>query len=537
LSAEPIPVPPHPSAADHEGGPPAEPSADWTLDEARAAYAELSRSEARFRDLVETAPAVSYVADYDDIGGLRYISPQIEALTGYPAERYLADPEFWRWIVHPDDRDWVYAQVAEDWRAQRPFTAEYRYIAADGRTVWVWEREVIVRDGEGQPICSQRVVLDITSLKQAQEALATATAHIATVVEAAPMMLVAFDADGVISLSEGKLLETLRLGPGQLVGRSIFEFVGGHRENRGLIERGLRGETFSTVAEFGGLVLDSSFRPRLAPDGTVETVVVVCTDITDRRRNELRIAQLAYEDTVTGLPNRARLRERLEAEIARAREMAGHVSLLYIDLDCFKLVNDALGHAAGDALLREVGQRIGTALGGAGLLARHGGDEFVVLLGPTDAGPDGNAEHLAERIMATLRVPFALRGTEFETGASVGVARYPEHGRHPDAQLEHADAAMYQAKRDGRRRVRVFLQDAADSRQRLTLTARLRRALADDEFVLHYQPVFDLVTGAPVSLEALIRWEHPEPAGDVTRLLLEHPGPTPRPVASLRAAT
>jgi diguanylate cyclase (GGDEF)-like protein len=100
--------------------------------------------------------------------------------------------------------------------------------------------------------------------------------------------------------------------------------------------------------------------------------------------------------------------------------MAGHVSLLYIDLDCFKLVNDALGHAAGDALLREVGQRIGTALGGASLLARHGGDEFVVLLGPTDAGPDGNAEHLAERIMATLRVPFALRGTEFETGASVG---------------------------------------------------------------------------------------------------------------------
>jgi PAS domain S-box-containing protein len=122
---------------------------------ARAAHAALTESEARFRGLVETAPAVSYVADYDDIGGLRYISPQIEALTGYAASRFLEDPEFWRAIVHPEDQERIYAQVAEDWRAQRPFNAEYRYIAADGRTVWVWERENIVRDDDGRPVCSR----------------------------------------------------------------------------------------------------------------------------------------------------------------------------------------------------------------------------------------------------------------------------------------------------------------------------------------------------------------------------------------------
>jgi diguanylate cyclase (GGDEF)-like protein/PAS domain S-box-containing protein len=475
-----------------------------------AVHDKTRQTEARFRGLVETAPAVSYVAEYDDRGGLRYVSPQIEALTGYPKARFTEDPEFWRSIVHPDDRERVFAQVEEDWRAERPFTCEYRYLTADGRTVWVWEREVIVRDDEGRPLYTQGVVLDITSRREAEDALETTQAHMATVVEAAPMILFAFDADGTITLSEGKQLEALGSRPNQSVGRSIFEFVGEHPDHRRHVERALAGETFSAVTEFGGLVLDAYFTPRLGPTGAVEGVIAVCTDITDRRRDELRIAQLAYEDTVTGLPNRARLRERLEAEIERARALAGHVALLYIDLDRFKLVNDALGHAAGDALLRDVGERISAALDGAGMLARHGGDEFVVLLGPAHAGSRENAEHLAGRIMAALRPPFALRGAEFELGASVGVARYPEHGVDPDALLEHADAAMYQAKCDGRRRVRVFHADAEDSRQRLTLTARLRRALVADEFVLHYQPVFDLITGAPVSLEALIRWEHPE---------------------------
>ena len=485
-------------------------SAALTAELERRGARDGQDTAARFQGLVETAPVVSYVAEYDDRGGLRYISPQVEALTGYPSARFTEDPEFWRRIVHPEDRERVFAQVEEDWRAGRPFTCEYRYLTAEGRTVWVWEREVIVHDAAGRPAYTQGVVLDITSRREAEAALATTQAHLATVVEAAPMILFAFDADGTITLSEGKQLEALGSRPNRTVGRSIFEFVGQDPAHRRHIERALAGETFSAVAEFSGLILDAYFTPRLGPAGEVEGVIAVCIDITDRRRDELRIAQLAYEDTVTGLPNRARLRERLEAEIDRARELGGHVALLYIDLDRFKLVNDALGHAAGDALLRDAGDRILAALGGAGMLARHGGDEFVVLLGPADAGRPENAERLATRIMSALRTPFALRGTEFELGASVGVAHYPEHGADPDALLEHADAAMYQAKCDGRRRVRVFLADEEDSRRRLTLTARLRRALASDEFVLHYQPVFDLVTGAPVSLEALIRWEHPE---------------------------
>ena len=473
---------------------------------AQLAHAQLRESDARFRGLVETTPAVSYIADFDDVAGLSYISPQIETLTGYPVARFTEEPEFWRTLVHPDDCERVFAQVEADWRAQRPFVCEYRFVDAGGRTVWVWERESIVRDTDDRAYCTHGVLLDVTSLR---EALATTEARLAAVVEAAPMILFAFDADGVLTLSEGKRLDALGLRPGELVGRSIYESVGHDAAFGATIERALAGESVSSVNEFGGLVFETYWAPRLRADGSVETVIGVATDVTDRRRDELRIAQLAYEDAVTGLPNRARLLEHLEAEIARARARDGHVVVLYGDLDRFKLVNDALGHAAGDALLREVGERLRAAVGDTGLLARHGGDEFVVVVGPEAAGDPRHAERLATRVMAALEAPFELQGTEFEVGASVGVARYPEHGADPDALLEHADSAMYQAKRDGRRRVAVSFEDAADSRDRLALTARLRRALAAGEFVLHYQPVFDLITGKPAWLEALIRWEHP----------------------------
>jgi diguanylate cyclase (GGDEF)-like protein len=227
---------------------------------------------------------------------------------------------------------------------------------------------------------------------------------------------------------------------------------------------------------------------------------------------EYRVGQLAYEDVLTGLPNRVELRRRLDMELARAAEQGGRVSVIYVDLDRFKLVNDVLGHAAGDALLRQAVDRIDAATKGEGFVARYGGDEFVILLGVDEANRPGIANAVASRVVAALDRPFELNDEEFEIGAYAGIAHHPWHGATSELLLEHADAAMRQAKGAGRRRVHAYQAGADDTarREALTLSARLRRAIAENELVLHFQPIVDLASGAASAFEALVRWQHPE---------------------------
>ena len=226
----------------------------------------------------------------------------------------------------------------------------------------------------------------------------------------------------------------------------------------------------------------------------------------DRRRDEERIAQLAYNDALTGLPNRAELERRL----AEAIDAEQPVAVIAIDIDGFKFVNDSLGHIAGDAILRQVAARLERTTAAAGLLARHGGDEFAVLA--TDLGDDARtaATTLAERVLATVRMPLEFEGTEFELGASVGIALFPEHGDDAADLLRHAAAAMYHTKSAGDGKIRVYEADGDDSHARLQLRGRLRRALAAGELTVHYQPILEPTTGRIAALEALARWEDPE---------------------------
>jgi diguanylate cyclase (GGDEF)-like protein len=217
-------------------------------------------------------------------------------------------------------------------------------------------------------------------------------------------------------------------------------------------------------------------------------------------------------DALTGVPDRDELRRRLEAALATARPTRGRVSVLYLDLDNFKLVNDVLGHRSGDALLRQAVARVSAAIEGAGLLARFGSDEFAILLEGAEAAKPGIANTVASRVVTAFGEPFELDGTAFEIGVYVGIAHHPWHGDTADTLLEHADAAMGQAKRDGRRRVHAYKAQPVDTSrlELLTLSARVRRAIAEHELVLHYQPIVDLSTGATTRFEALVRWQHPE---------------------------
>ena len=238
-------------------------------------------------------------------------------------------------------------------------------------------------------------------------------------------------------------------------------------------------------------------------------VVASITEVTERRRAEQQVAFLAYHDPLTELPNRTLLAEHLEQGLARARRYARSVALLYIDLDGFKLVNDSFGHAAGDELLSRIAARLREGTRSADLLARQGGDEFLLLLTDIEGDVQAVAERAAQTIRSALEAPFVLRGAEVQMGASVGIGIFPRDAQSARGLLQFADQAMYRAKGPSRRPVTTGRRDA-DPLERLAMTTRLRNALAAGEFVLHWQPVYSLDDRRLVSVEALLRWEDPE---------------------------
>lgn len=234
----------------------------------------------------------------------------------------------------------------------------------------------------------------------------------------------------------------------------------------------------------------------------------VARDISERKRAEEIITFQAYHDQLTRLPNRVLFRDRLELAIAQAQRRAGTLAVMFIDVDRFKLVNDTYGHAEGDALLRNLAERLGTTLRRGDTLARLGGDEFTVLL--PDIARAEDAETIARKIIDALSTPFALRDGEFRASVSIGIAIHPRDGATAEDLTQHADVAMYKVKRSGKNGFRFFDADLnAHHRQRITLENDLRSALARDEFELYFQPQVSLARRCVVGMEALLRWNHP----------------------------
>ena len=244
---------------------------------------------------------------------------------------------------------------------------------------------------------------------------------------------------------------------------------------------------------------------RVVADGGEFVLQGYLLDITARREAEEQLRHQAFHDALTGLANRSLFTNRVEhALVLRSQQTRTEVAVLFLDLDDFKGVNDTLGHAAGDTLLRGVGVRLREALSPSYTVARMGGDEFAVLIEEVAGTP--TAVDAAERIVASLQTPFELEGREVFVTASVGIAI----GTVADDLLRAADVAMYRAKASGKAQYVLYApRMAEDFVGRLELVAELRRARCEEEFVIHYQPVVDLESGAVVGVEALVRWEHP----------------------------
>ncbi|MGH2876117.1 MAG: putative bifunctional diguanylate cyclase/phosphodiesterase [Solirubrobacteraceae bacterium] len=251
-------------------------------------------------------------------------------------------------------------------------------------------------------------------------------------------------------------------------------------------------------------------------EGSGPVLYCFMRDISKRRRTEEQLAYLAYHDPLTGLPNRIMVEQQMELALARAQRANGSAALMFVDLDDFKEVNDQRGHAAGDRLLAAVAARLRGVLRSSDMLARQGGDEFLVLLADLAEDAFDAAEHVGGKLLGALHEPFLLAGAEVRTGASIGISVYPQDAGDIEALLRHADAAMYDAKTAGGGRLMFHRRAEQLGSRRAGISGELRAAIAGGELELGYQPVWKLGAVPQISgAEAVLRWRHP------TRGLLE----------------
>ena len=414
---------------------------------------------------------------------------------------------------NPDDRRLVNSDLE---RTGRVTGREVELRRRDGRSIWVSLNARLVRDSDGKVAYYEGSLQDITARKQVESALLRSEQRYRLLVDHAQVG-VFINENGYYTYVNHAFADMLGYTEAELTGmsyRDIFppEEVAAADER---FRRRQRGEEVANDYESELLHKDRKTRIHVTHSiGTIDQderrlMIGTVRNVTEQKRFEAQLRHNATHDPLTGLPNRTLFIERLAKAMERSRPAgAPGYAVLFIDLDSFKVVNDSLGHAAGDEMLVQVAQRLKKCLGPWDILARHGGDEFTVLVGQTQDPED--AADVAEHILAELVHPIRLGDNEIYTNASIGIA--PGHADYASTEelLRDADTAMYRAKAGGKAGYVMFDRDMyARARARLRVETEFRQALDNHELRVHYQPIVSLATGRLVGFEALMRWQHP----------------------------
>ena len=420
--------------------------------------------------------------------------------------------------LHPDDVPRLQAGLRAYLRGETPlFLSEHRNRAAPGSEDWQWIRargRAVEWDKDGRVLAIAGTARDVTSIRAKEHERRIAAEVMRSMAEAVVVVDAGFRFAAVnpafTRISGYEDNDVLGKGLGLLAGEQHDHAFYGEVRDAIVAQPHWSGELWQRRKD-GREILCEVRANRLTEPGTGERFyVLVQTDITERRRIEQELRYLANYDTLTNLPNRTLLNERLSRAIVRARRQDSRLALLFLDLDHFKDVNDTLGHATGDRILRAAAQRLQEVVGEQHTVARIGGDEFTVVLEGIDAVDD--AEACAQRIIEAFDQPLRIdERRETTITPSVGISLYPDHAQVPSDLLKHADTAMYQAKAAGRRTFLTYVEAMdVELHRRANLLASLRRVLERGELQLAYQPQMDLADGRIVGVEALLRWTSPE---------------------------
>lgn len=468
--------------------------------------------------LVNNLEGMAYRTLNDAHWTMVFVSRGCEALTGYSPARLLDKNDIsWEQITHPDDRARVRTTITAAINSGQRFAVEYRITTLSGEVRYVSERGIGVQDEQGLWVV-EGFIEDITARRTTLEALEHAELRYRHIFEHASEGIFQTTRDGqylaanpalahiygyptpeALMADLGDIERRLYVNPGR---REVF-----HRlmKAQGQVlnfesEVYRRDGTTIWISENAHIVRDAQGQ-FICYEGTVQ-------DVSERRHYQEQLERHANYDLLTGLPNRVLLGDRISQSIARATRLGYYLALVFIDLDNFKFVNDSLGHAAGDELLKQVAARLTHCLRSCDTVARLGGDEFVLVI--NDHYRSQSVISLLERVLQEIGRPIMLSGREFRVSASLGVAMFPNDGDDAQILLKHADVAMYAAKQRGRNNFQFFTQELNRvANERLKIEAAMHSALNDHGFSVHYQPKVDHHRRI-VGVEALARWIHPQ---------------------------
>ena len=487
----------------------------------------LRENEHRYRMLAESISDVIFSTD--NLLNLNYVSPSVHSVLGYPAQWVQANG-FGSLATNPQQLAAVYAllerirstlgiqqQMHELRQTLTPQLFILDLLRADGRKIPVELRLVPMWDDNGKFEGLLGVGRDVTQQRRAEKDLRMA----ATVFEHSTAAILVTDPAGYIvqvnnafsrvsGYSAEQVLDQL---PGMLTADSQqsthLHYVLNQLHQRGTWE----GEIWLKRRDGENFPAWVGITAVHDEEGDLVSYVCFFSDISERKASEQRIHRLAYYDALTQLPNRTLFQDRLHTALQHAERHREWVVLMFLDLDRFKPINDSLGHAAGDRMLKDVAVRLAACVGDDDTVARMGGDEFTLLL-RSSASRDAalhRAIHVAEQILASLAQAFVLEGREFFVTASIGIALGPQDGNEPSQLMKNADTAMYHAKERGKNNFQFYQADMnASALERLELEGDLRHALEQGEFLLHYQPQFSGNGKRLTGVEALLRWQHPK---------------------------
>ena len=472
----------------------------------------LERSEQRFRDLTELSADWYWEQDAE----FRFIDMSMGAQSmGIPAQSFIGKR---RW-----DFSWL-NMTEEDWAAHRaalerrePFRdLQLRRRDDKGGSVVISVSGKPVFDTNGRFTGYRGVGRNITERKRTKRSLREIAERFRSLTELSSDWYWEMDADLRFTYVSEGIRKVRGVGPESLIGKHRWETdrVGGDEEmarHRATLEAHLPFRDFvlaRATADGRVTYVSHTGKPIFDDKSGFRGYRGVARDISARVRAEEELAHMAHYDALTGLPNRALLQGRLKRAMARADRAQTLLAVLFLDLDQFKEINDSLGHAVGDAVLKETALRLESCLRSTDTVARLGGDEFTILL--EDVRSADEISRVADKLLRSIAERANVAGHELHLSTSIGVTVYPLDDQDADTLLRNADLAMYHAKQEGRNNVQFYSHDMSErTEKRVDLLGRLRGAIARNELLLHYQPQVDVRSGVIIGVEALLRWNDP----------------------------